>query len=157
MGSLSEGADEAGPSVLEYGLEPDLTAASFIDLLERSGLAARRPVADRPRIERMLRQADQVTARAGGHLVGVARAITDFAFCCYLSDLAVDRAWQRRGIGRQLMRLTRDAASGTGAGGAAAGAGQPVRCLLLSAPAARSYYPHVGLAPLDNAFDFTSL
>ncbi|WP_114394518.1 GNAT family N-acetyltransferase [Oleisolibacter albus] len=173
MGTLGEGADETAPSVLEYGLEPGLTAASFIDLLERSGLAARRPVADRPRIERMLRQADLiVTARAGGHLVGVARAITDFAFCCYLSDLAVDRAWQGRGIGRQLMRLTRDAASGTtaggtpasetaasetGADGAAAGAGQPVRCLLLSAPAARSYYPHVGLAPLDNAFDFTSL
>jgi len=134
-------------------IEPDLAADAFIDLLERSTLAARRPVADRERIGMMLRHASLiVTARtAGGMLVGVARSVTDFAFCCYLSDLAVDRDHQRRGIGRALMLHTRDAAN------AHRFAGKPVRCILLSAPAALSYYPHQGLQSLDNAFDFTDL
>ena len=39
----------------------------------------------------MLEHADIiVTARVTGQLVGVSRAVTDFAFCTYLSDLAVD-------------------------------------------------------------------
>ena len=84
-----------------YQLEPDLTVAEFIDLLERSTLAERRPVDDEARLEVMLKNADIiVTARCGDLLVGVARAITDFAFCCYLSDLAVDETYQRQGIGK---------------------------------------------------------
>jgi predicted N-acetyltransferase YhbS len=74
-------------------------------------------------------------------LVGVARSITDFAFCCYLSDLAVDRAWQGRGIGRELIRRTHGAAGG-----------DEVTLLLLSAPATMGYYPHIGLDRLDNCY-----
>ena len=100
--------DEAGPT---YRLEPDLSAAEFIDLLVRSTLAERRPVADRARIEGMLRGADVVvTARLSGRLVGVSRALTDFHYCTYLSDLAVCREHQRRGIGRELVRRTHEAA-----------------------------------------------
>ncbi|HYE52581.1 MAG TPA: GNAT family N-acetyltransferase [Azospirillaceae bacterium] len=136
---------------IELALEPGLSSEEFVDVLERSGLAERRPVGDPTRIVAMLRHANLiVTARDGGRLIGVARSVTDFAFCCYCSDLAVDRAYQGRGIGRALMVRTRDEA-----GRAANGA--PVRCLLLSAPKAMSYYPHVGLKPLDNAFDFTDL
>ena len=69
-----------------YQTEPSLTSDEFIDLLVRSTLAERRPVEDRERIETMLRNADLIlTARIEGRLVGVARAITDFAYCCYLS------------------------------------------------------------------------
>ena len=42
----------------------------------------------------------------------MARSVTDFAYCCYLSDLAVDKDFQRRGIGSELMRRTKDAAGG---------------------------------------------
>ena len=59
----------------------------------------------------MLKNADVIlTARLNGLLVGVSRAITDFAFCTYLSDLAVDEKYQRRGIGRELIRRTHEAA-----------------------------------------------
>jgi GNAT superfamily N-acetyltransferase len=126
-----------------YGLEPDLDAAAFIELLERSGLAERRPVSDRSRVERMLRNADLiVTARIEGALVGVARSITDFAFCCYLSDLAVDRAYQGRGIGRALIERTR------------VHAGDGVLCLLLSAPGAVSFYEAAGLDRHPDCFLF---
>jgi len=118
----------------DYRLEPGLAAAEFIDLLVRSTLAERRPVADADRIERMLRNADLiVTARHGENLVGVARALTDFSYCCYLSDLAVDTAFQRQGIGRELLHRV------------ASAAGPEARLILLAAPQAAEYYPRIGM------------
>lgn len=117
-----------------YQLEPELTVASFVDLLERSTLAERRPVDDEERLAAMLENADIiVTARCSGLLVGVARAITDFTFCCYLSDLAVDEAYQCRGIGRELLRRV------------SAQAGEKTKMILLAAPNATEYYPHIGM------------
>jgi GNAT superfamily N-acetyltransferase len=132
----------ADPAAVVYATEPGLTPAEFIDVLERSGLAQRRPVGKPHVIAAMLRHADIIlTARSGGRLIGVSRAITDFSYCCYLSDLAVDRAWQGRGIGTELMRRTR-----TLAGGAA------VVLLLLSAPDAMAYYPKAGMEKFENCF-----
>jgi predicted N-acetyltransferase YhbS len=124
-----------------YGLEPDLSADEFIDVLRRSSLAERRPVDDVPRITRMLRHASLiVTARGGELLVGVSRAVSDFSYCTYLSDLAVDMAFQRQGIGRALIRQTHEAA------------GLTTRLILLAAPGARSYYPHIGMQPHDSCW-----
>jgi len=120
--------------MIAYALEPDLSADEFIEVLVRSTLAERRPVADRERIDGMLRGANViVTARSGGRLVGVSRAITDFHYCTYLSDLAVDVEFQRRGIGQELLRRTH------------AAAGPATMLILLAAPQAETYYPHIGL------------
>ena len=63
----------------------------FVDLLRRSTLAERRPVDDPNCIRAMLQHANLLcTAWDGSKLVGVARSVTDFEYCCYLSDLAVD-------------------------------------------------------------------
>jgi GNAT superfamily N-acetyltransferase len=126
---------------IDYRLEPDLTAEAFIDLLKRSTLAERRPVDDPDTIAGMLAHADLiVTARAGGLLVGVSRAITDFSYCTYLSDLAVAADHQRQGIGRDLIRRTHEAA------------GRHTLLVLLAAPAARTYYPHIGMRPHDSCW-----
>jgi GNAT superfamily N-acetyltransferase len=116
-------------------LEPELTAAAFVDILRRSTLDQRRPVHDLGRIERMLRGAALIaTARdSSGLLVGVSRALTDFSYCTYLSDLAVDQQHWRCGIGRRLIEFTHDQA------------GRQATLILLSAPAAVNYYPHIGL------------
>jgi len=85
---------------IDYAIEPALTAAEFRAVLIASTLGERRPVDDLGRLERMLRGAEVIaTARDRGRLVGVSRAVSDFAYCCYLADLAVDAAYQRRGIG----------------------------------------------------------
>jgi GNAT superfamily N-acetyltransferase len=127
--------------VVEYQLEPGLTADEFIDVLVRSTLAERRPVGDRATIETMLARADIVlTARAAGILVGISRAISDFSFCTYLSDLAVDRKLQRQGIGRELIRRTHEVA------------GLGTTLILLSAPSAVTYYPHVGMTKHDSCW-----
>jgi GNAT superfamily N-acetyltransferase len=127
---------------LIYDNEPDLPVDAFIDVLRHSTLAARRPVGDHGRIARMLAHADIVLCarNGGGLLVGVSRALTDYAYCCYLSDLAVDRDWQGRGIGRELIRRTHEIA------------GPQSMLLLTSAPDALSYYPHIGMNKSENAF-----
>ena len=128
------------PDVI-YALEPDLGAEEFIDLLARSTLAQRRPVDEPETIRGMLSNADVlVTARVEGQLVGISRAITDFSYCTYLSDLAVDQVFQRRGIGRELIRRTHEAA------------GLTTTLILLAAPLARAYYPHIGMAQHDSCW-----
>jgi predicted N-acetyltransferase YhbS len=139
---MSQSTARALDVSLTYSNEPDLPVDAFIDVLRRSTLAERRPVADRARIARMLAHADIILSARDAHglLVGVSRALTDYAYCCYLSDLAVDRDWQGAGIGRELIRRTHEIA------------GKQATLLLLSAPGAMSYYPHVGMSKSENAF-----
>jgi predicted N-acetyltransferase YhbS len=125
-----------------YQLEPTLSSAEFIDVLTRSTLAERRPVANARIVARMLANADLVlTGRTRtGLLIGISRAITDFSYCTYLSDLAVDVAHQRRGIGRELIRRTHEAA------------GPHTALILLSAPKAATYYSHIGMRRHDSGW-----
>jgi GNAT superfamily N-acetyltransferase len=126
---------------IEYAHDRGISAAEFVDLLRRSTLAERRPVDDLPTIQAMLTHANLLcTAWDGEKLVGVARSLTDFAYCCYLADLAVDAAYQRRNIGRELIRRTR------------ARLGPRAMLLLLAAPKAEGYYPKVGFAPHRSAW-----
>lgn len=120
-------------------LDPDV----FIDVMNKSGLAERRPVNDRHRIIRMLRNTNLLVVAIDSDtqaVVGVARSVTDYAYCCYLSDLAVDKAYQGQGIGQRLIQETRKEA------------GPECMCLLLSAPGALSFYQHIGMPQIDNAF-----
>ncbi len=128
-----------------YALEPALAAAEFREVLVASTLGLRRPVDDLARLDKMLRQADIiVTARDskkdGKKIVGVSRAVCDFAWCCYLSDLAVDETYQHKGIGKQLIAETHKAA------------GLNTMLLLVAAPAAEGYYPKIGMTHIPACF-----
>ncbi|MGF7032670.1 GNAT superfamily N-acetyltransferase [Paenibacillus mucilaginosus] len=90
-----------------------LTAAELAEVFRRSGMS--RPVDDPARLQRMIDGADEtVTAWDGGRLVGVARAVTDYAFCCCLSDLAVDPEYQGQGVGSRMVQLLCGQARGRG-------------------------------------------
>ena len=109
-----------------------------MELYADAGL--KRPM-DKNRITRMYTHSNLiVTAWDKTKLVGISRALTDFCYCCYLSDLAVRKKYQHHGIGRELIRLTKDKI------------GDETMLLLLSAPAAMEYYPKVGLAKVENGF-----
>ncbi len=124
-----------------YAIEPELQPDEFVDLLTRSTLAERRPIHESDTIRNMLRNASVIaTARIGTQLVGISRAISDFAFCTYLSDLAVDVQHQRRGIGKELIRRTH------------AAAGLQTTLILLAAPLAREYYPRIGMTAHDSCW-----
>ena len=123
-----------------YAREDWLGPDEYIDVVRKSGLV--RPLDDRGRIERMLAHANLiVTARQDGRLVGLARSLTDFCFCCYLSDLAVDKACQGQGIGKRLIEETRRQAGG-----------DKTTTLLLSAPGAMTFYQGIQMPQADNCF-----
>lgn len=126
---------------ISYAAERRITPSEFVDVLNRSTLGERRPVGDPRCIDAMLRHADLLcTAWDGTKLVGVARSVTDFEYCCYLSDLAVDVAYQRVGIGRELIRLTQQRL------------GPKAKLILLAAPKAVDYYPKLGFEQHPSAW-----
>lgn len=110
------------------------------DLYRASTLGERRPIDDDARFAQMLACANlTVTAWDGDLLVGISRCVTDFSWTTYLADLAVRVSHQRSGIGKQLIRLTQKAAP-------------QAKLLLLSAPAAERYYPHIGFQQFPQAW-----
>ena len=116
-----------------------LDPRDVIRVFQSSGIT--RPVNDLPRIARMFAApALTISAWHEGRLVGLARSLTDYAYCCYLSDLAVDKGYQGQGIGKALIQRTRETV------------GDEVSVVLLSAPGAMSYYPGLNFSPADNAF-----
>ena len=133
---------ESDVSSISYELESQLSVDDFIDVLTRSTLSERRPVESRATIQGMLENADLIaTARtSSGELVGVARSITDFHFCTYLSDLAVDANYQRQGIGKKLIDFSHERA------------GLKTTLILLAAPAAQDYYPRIGMIQHDSCW-----
>lgn len=123
-----------------YSIETRLNEQEFMEVLKASTLGARRPLHDQERISLMCKNANLiVTARFDNKLIGVARSLTDFAYCTYLSDLAVAEAFQHKGIGKELIRKTREAAP-------------EASLILLSAPAARDYYPKIGMSRHEAAY-----
>ncbi len=126
--------------MIQYQLENDLSPKEFRDLLVRSTLGERRPVNDLKRIEAMVKNANLIfTARDNEQLIGVARSLTDFVYCTYLSDLAVDVKHQNQGIGKQLINLTKQKTP-------------QATLILLAAPKAIAYYPKVGMNKHDACF-----
>lgn len=121
----------------QTGLIPD--TKDIVEVYRSSGI--KRPVEDLARIANMYANSNLiVTAWAGKKLVGISRSITDFSYCCYLSDLAVRKEYQKNGIGRELIALTREQI------------GTQVTLILLSAPEAIDYYPKVGFEKIDNGY-----
>lgn len=126
---------------IQYESSRQISSAEFIDLLRRSTLAERRPVDDPASIQAMLQHANLLcTAWDAEKLVGIARSVTDFEYCCYLSDLAVDEKYQKQGIGKELIKLTQSKL------------GRRAKLILLSAPKAEAYYPKLGFDPHRSAW-----
>ena len=124
---------------IEYRHDSPLDPTEVARVFDASGIT--RPTTDLPRIARMFAAPSLViSAWQNGRLVGVSRSLTDYSYCCYLSDLAVDKALQGQGVGKELIKRTQ------------AVIGDEVALILLSAPDAMSYYPTVGFQRAENAF-----
>lgn len=126
---------------MEITYRHDITprTGQIIDVYESSGI--NRPTTDKQRIEKMYAHSNLIlTAWDKDKLVGISRALTDFCYCCYLSDLAVRKGYQKCGIGRKLIERTKE------------NIGEQTTLILLSAPTAMGYYPKVGMQKIDNGF-----
>ncbi|AOW85081.1 GNAT family N-acetyltransferase [Vibrio mimicus] len=131
---------------VEYFVNRPITPEQFVDLLNRTTLGARRPTDNYECISGMLENADLlVSAWIGERLVGIARSVTDFHYCCYLSDLAVSEQIQSKGIGKELIRQTFVSLK------------KGCKLILLSAPQATEYYPQIGFKQHDSAWLMSDL
>jgi GNAT superfamily N-acetyltransferase len=127
--------------MIQYRTGNDLNLDEVIELYKASTLGERRPIGERERFAAMLKNANLVvTAWEESLLVGIARSITDFSYFTYLADLAVRLSHQKRGIGKELMRRTQVLG------------GPKTNLLLLAAPAAEKYYPHIGFTHAPQAW-----
>ncbi len=118
---------------IEYKINSPISAEQFIDCLNKSTLGQRRPVDDIECIQGMLDNSNlMVTAWDGTRLIGIARSMTDFHYACYLSDIAVDKEYQRKGIGKKLQQITQSKL------------GDKCKLILIAAPDANSYYASLG-------------
>jgi predicted N-acetyltransferase YhbS len=127
--------------MIQYRAGNNLDLDQVIGLYKASTLGARRPIDDRLRFAAMLKNANLViTAWESDLLVGISRSMTDFAYITYLSDLAVRASHQKQGIGKELIRQTQILG------------GPQTTLLLLAAPAAENYYPHIGFTHHPHAW-----
>lgn len=118
---------------IRYKINSKITADDYIDLLSKTSLGDRRPITNRQCIKGMLDNSNLiVSAWLDGKLIGVSRSVTDFFYCCYLSDLAVSEPFQKYGIGKKLINLTMEQLEPN------------CNLILLAAPEAISYYPKIG-------------
>ena len=129
---------------IEYKLNKNITLSEFIEVLKNSTLGERRPIDDLETIKGMIKNADIIiTATIDDKIIGVARAVTDFNYCCYLSDLAVDEQYQKYGIGKKLISKVQEQLN------------DKCKIILLSAPNATEYYPKIGFTKHNSAWTIT--
>jgi predicted N-acetyltransferase YhbS len=126
--------------MIAYQAEKSVTIEEFRELLVQSTLGERRPINNLETLSKMLEHGNLiVTARDNGKLIGIARSLTDFNYCTYLSDLAVDENYQKMGIGKELIRQTKLKTP-------------KAKLILLSAPKAVEYYPKIGMTKWEQCF-----
>ncbi len=127
--------------MLQYSTDALVTVDQFREVLQRSTLGERRPIQDTECLRGMMEHSNLVaTCWDEAQLIGIARSVTDFHYCCYLSDLAVDTRYQRQGIGQRLIDLTQSKL------------GPRCTIILLAAPAAVEYYPKIGFTHHPHAW-----
>jgi predicted N-acetyltransferase YhbS len=118
---------------IEYKINTPISVEQFTELLRESCLGERRPIEDRECMEGMVKNSNlMITAWEADKLIGIARSVTDFHYACYLSDLAVAKKYQHRGVGKKLQIMTQKQL------------GPKCKLILIAAPAANSYYEHIG-------------
>ena len=130
--------------------EERLSPEEYIDFLKRTDLGSQYP-AERfeERIARLVRNVSvSLAARTeDGTLVGVLFGLTDFAYWLYVTDLGVDRAFTRRGIGRRLMKTAHELAGGE----------KDIAVYLIANENAIPFYEKIGMKKSVDVMQYSSI
>ena len=127
-----------------------LTAAAYIDFLARTDLGSQYPRERfETRIPKLLQNASiSLAARnEAGLLVGVLLGLTDFAYWLYVTDLGVDRAYERQGIGRALMQKALELAGGE----------KDIAVYLIANENAVPFYEKLGMEQADEVMKYNRI
>ncbi|EDY83879.1 acetyltransferase, GNAT family [Verrucomicrobiia bacterium DG1235] len=93
--------------MITYLRDEDISFDEYHEFLKRTDLGSQYPKERfKERLTKSLKNRSiGITARnRDGLLVGIAFALTDFAYFLFLTDLGVDRSYVKKGIGTELMK-----------------------------------------------------
>lgn len=129
--------------------EERLGADSYIDFLKRTDLGSQYPKERfRERIERLVKNVSiSLVAKDGEKIVGVLFGLTDFAYWLYVTDLGVDRAYEKQGIGRTLMKMAHETAGGK----------KDIAVYLIANDKAVPFYEKIGMEKSDDVMQFSKI
>lgn len=123
-----------------FQIEDIVSLEEFIAVLNSSGLAERRPMDNPNQLQKMLIGSNLiVTARDSGKLVGILRALSDFSYRCFIADLAVEKAYQKQGLGKKLIQMARSTSA-------------DARLFLFAAEGAITFYEKLGFQLHDHCY-----
>ncbi len=127
-----------------------LTAEEYIDFLKRTDLGSQYPKERfAERIPRLLENASVslVARNDGNRIVGVLLGLTDFAYWLYVTDLGVDRDYERKGIGRRLMKQAHELAGGE----------KDIAIYLIANEHAVPFYEKLGMKKADDVMKYNHI
>lgn len=127
-----------------------LNTEEYIDFLKRTDLGSQYPKERfTDRIPRLLENASiSLTARNDeNRIVGVLLGLTDFAYWLYITDLGVDRDYERQGIGRRLMKQAHEMAGGE----------KDIAVYLIANEQAIPFYEKLGMKKADDVMQYNHI
>ena len=131
-------------------MEERLSPEEYNDFLKRTDLGSQYPKERfEERIARLLKNATiSLAARnESGILVGVLLGLTDYAYWLYVTDLGVDRAYERQGIGSELMRTAHELAGGE----------KDIAVYLIANEEAVPFYEKLGMKKSDEVMEYNRI
>jgi ribosomal protein S18 acetylase RimI-like enzyme len=127
-----------------------LSPEEYIDFLKRTDLGSQYPKERfEERVARLLKNATiSLAARnESGLLAGVLLGLTDYAYWLYVTDLGVDRAYERQGIGSELMRTAHELAGGE----------KNIAVYLIANEEAIPFYEKLGMKKSDEVMEYNRI
>jgi len=127
-----------------------LTTEEYTDFLKRTDLGSQYPKERfAERIPRLLKNASisLVARNDENRIVGVLLGLTDFAYWLYVTDLGVDRAYERQGIGRSLMKKAHEMAGGE----------KDIAVYLIANGHAVPFYEKLGMKKADDVMQYNHI
>ena len=127
--------------------EERLTAGEYVDFLKRTDLGSQYPKERfEERVERLVRNVSVslVARNQAGTVVGVLFGLTDFAYWLYVTDLGVDRAYERQGVGTLLMKTAHRIAGGE----------KDIAVYLIANEKAVPFYEKLGMKKADDVMQY---
>ena len=126
---------------IEYKINDLIAIEEIIDLLYQSNYLPIDNMSDKSRISKMFSAANLiVSAWYNDKLIGIARSLCDFSYCCYLSDICVHSEYRNLHVGYDLIMLTKEQA------------GKECKLILHSSASAIGFYEKIGMKRINDAF-----
>ena len=130
--------------------EEKLNSAEYIDFLKRTDLGSQYPK-ERfyERVEKLVKNVSisLVARNEKGLIVGVLFGLTDFCYWLYITDLGVDKNYERQGIGSKLMKKAHEIAGGE----------KDIAVYLIANDNAIPFYEKLGMKKADEVMKFNHI